>query len=174
MKRNTLTGQFILSACMFNLPMPSFISALSVKKPLCRSNTKVLEGITLPIASLVFSFWGFFPLRFLKITLPSINICKFWLLEQLWFPWYLPFFARLAFLMWLSPQTATTKLNSFKSQSSQSGIWEWGKKKQQPNNTLVLAFAGLTRKLEQTAGDRLRTLGLAETMNILFCFAMAP
>lgn len=54
MKRNTLTGQFILSACMFNLPVPSFISALSVKQPLCRSHKKVLEGITLPIASLAF------------------------------------------------------------------------------------------------------------------------
>lgn len=54
MKRNTLTGQFILSACMFNLTMSSFISALSVKQPLCRSHKKVLEGTTLPIASLAF------------------------------------------------------------------------------------------------------------------------
>lgn len=52
MKRNTLTGQFILSACMFNLPMSSFILALSVKQPLCRSHKKVLEGITLPFPSL--------------------------------------------------------------------------------------------------------------------------
>lgn len=83
MRRNTLTGQFILSACMFNLPMPSFISALSVKQPLCRNNKKVLEGITLPFARLVFSFCGFFVLKMLTITLPSINTCKFWLLKPL-------------------------------------------------------------------------------------------
>lgn len=72
----------------------------------------------------------------------------------------------------ISSQNCHNRIESF--YTTVKFIREWGKIKQQPNNTLLLAFANLTRKLEQTAEDKLKTLGLVETMIILFCFAMAP
>lgn len=109
-----------------------------------------------------------FLLKMFKNTFHSKNTCKFWLLKGLWFPRHLPFSVRVSLAMWLSPKTVMTKVNPFTSQSRKSGIWEQGKIKQQPSNMLPLAFAILTRKLDQAAGDKLKALGLFDHLVFLF------